>query len=148
MGNKKTPDRIEFWVSGIPQPQPKRQVRVQGGKAWTYPNDKKGNKKAWAELVRLAAKRTCKDYDWPVFGRRTPLRLTLYICLPRTSTYGKIDQYPTAKPDRSNYLMLIENALEGIVYLNDSQICDGPSQKIFADDEAGGPGAHVIVERI
>jgi Holliday junction resolvase RusA-like endonuclease len=148
MAKQQFPDKIEFWVPGVPQPQPKRQVRIANGKAWTYPNDKKGSKKAWAELVRLEASKACAGYGlgYPIFGRRMPLRLTLYIYLPRTSTYGKIDQCPTAKPDRTNYLVLIENALEGIVYLNDSQICGGPPEKHFADER--GPGAHIIVERI
>ena len=42
-------------------------------------------------------------------------------------------KYPETKPDRTNLLKPIEDALEGIVYTNDSRIVDGRVTKVFAD---------------
>jgi Holliday junction resolvase RusA-like endonuclease len=45
------------------------------------------------------------------------------------------------RPDRTNYLKGFEDALQGIVYVNDSQVVDGPILKEYAD----GPEGYTVV---
>lgn len=140
------PDRIEFWVPGNPQPN-YHLTMIPTGKGF-YRQDKKGLKKAWQEALHVAAVRACRQYDKPVFANREALNLTIEIFRERTSTYAKRDYRPTGKPDLKNYIAMAEDVLEGIVYLNDSQIVSyNNCGKYFAEDNGKtGAGMHVILE--
>ena len=48
----------------------------------------------------------------------------------------------TTKPDRGNLIKLLEDALEGVVYLNDSQVWKSTEMKIYGDT----PGISIIME--
>ena len=53
--------------------------------------------------------------------------------------------YKTTKPDLTdNLCKALFDALEGIVFLNDSQICDVKSEKIFSME----PGIKLMIEEI
>lgn len=52
--------------------------------------------------------------------------------------------WPTSRPDRGNLLKMIEDAMEGTFYLNDSQVVAGPVDKVY------GPvaGYRVTIEEL
>jgi Holliday junction resolvase RusA-like endonuclease len=51
---------------------------------------------------------------------------------------------PTKKPDLDNLVKLVKDALEGVIYGNDSQICNTRASKIYTDQ----PMTIITVERI
>ena len=70
----------------------------------------------------------------------TPVSLYLYIRLPIPKSYSKkrteaclsgLEQ-PTKKPDSSNILKSVEDALNGVVYKDDCQIINHHITKVYA----------------
>ena len=53
----------------------------------------------------------------------------------------------TKKPDRDNLEKALMDALKGIVWIDDAQVCDGSIRKwIAAGDEQ--PGVHVVIRQL
>lgn len=91
-------------------------------------------------LVKLAASKVMND-DPPFEGplkicvRATYLTPKSWSKSKRQNTYWK-----TSKPDASNLLKLVEDALNGVAFLDDAQIVEATVQKTYA------PIAQTIVE--
>ncbi|MCB7127980.1 MAG: RusA family crossover junction endodeoxyribonuclease [Candidatus Brocadiales bacterium] len=51
---------------------------------------------------------------------------------------------PTSKPDLTNYEVLAENALTGIVYHDDAQVVDKFTRKVYAQE----PGLRITVRAV
>ena len=64
--------------------------------------------------------------------------------LPRPVSLPKRERHPVKRPDLSNLLKAVEDALKGIVYRDDSQIVRLHVEKRY--DPA--PGVHIVVERV
>jgi Holliday junction resolvase RusA-like endonuclease len=130
---------VEFWVAGEPQPNPKTSGshRVWEGN----PQDKHGRKKAWRDHVRMTADKLMRRRETALWPADVALRLDVVIHRRRTRTYRKNDKAPYGKPDAENYLCLIANALQGIVYTDDAQLVSVACRKTFAsandDDNMG-----------
>jgi Holliday junction resolvase RusA-like endonuclease len=74
----------------------------------------------------------------PVDG---PLVMTIMFYLPRPKSLPKRVIYPITKPDLSNCLKAIEDALNGIVFVDDSRLVEIRMAKRY--DAA--PGAHIRI---
>lgn len=61
-----------------------------------------------------------------------PLAMRTIFYLERPKSVKRL--YPTVKPDLSNYLKLIEDAMNGVVYKDDSQIIFSQEWKLYADN--------------
>ncbi len=91
----------------------------------------------WMNYVSLMAKQAMKGRD-PLLGA-VHMNLTIYRHVPtswnkkRTSDALKGYVFPVTTPDRSNHLKPIEDALNGIVYGDDSQIVSGMTNKRYAE---------------
>jgi Holliday junction resolvase RusA-like endonuclease len=141
-----TPSIIRFFVDERPIPQPRgRPCRVGDG-----------------------TMRVIVDSDHPVFKFRNavqataylayrgkpplagPLRIDAEILLPRPQNMiWKRKPMPRelhiTKPDRDNLEKAIFDALKGILFLDDGQICDGRTRKfIAAGDERPGTWITVV----
>lgn len=77
----------------------------------------------------------------PVEG---PLTMTLVFEVPRPKSTPKRVQYPIKRPDLSNMLKAIEDALTGVVYRDDAQIVELSVTKRFGPT----PGVAVRVEAL
>lgn len=77
----------------------------------------------------------------PVEG---PLKMALDFILPRPQSLPKREQFPTRRPDLSNMLKAIEDALTGIVYRDDAQIV----RLEIAKDYGPAPGVLIRIERV
>ncbi|MBF0342774.1 MAG: RusA family crossover junction endodeoxyribonuclease, partial [Nitrospirae bacterium] len=77
----------------------------------------------------------------PAFYEHIPLFMSLMFYVPRPQSHtNKRGQptkawraYPTSKPDLSNYIKGIEDALNGIAYHDDAQIVSESPHKRYAD---------------
>jgi Holliday junction resolvase RusA-like endonuclease len=95
---------------------------------------------AYAEKVRLAAVRAIEAIDakqnGPVkfmFEKLTgPLELRIDFYRQRPKSAGKKQTWPTTRPDLSNYTKLIEDALNGLIWCDDSQIVVSILRKFYA----------------
>ena len=89
----------------------------------------------------------------PAFGEPLltgPLRVTIDIFLPRPKRLmrradpdGPIPH--TAKPDRDNVEKAILDALKGIAFVDDCQVCAGEVRKFYHEKE-GRPRAEIRIE--
>ena len=143
---------IEFFVPGTPQP---------GGSKRAFFNPKtkraqvveacKGNP-AWRSDVKAFA---LAAYDGPLIGG--PLYLVVEFVMARPKGHfgsGKNAQvlkpsappYPTSKPDTTKLLRTLEDALTGIVWVDDAQVVRQEVFKLYADGRR--IGAYVRVGRM
>lgn len=112
---------LEFFICGVPVPQ----GRPRFGRGHAYdPEDSK----AYKERVRLMVKSSMQGRK-PLDGSLW-LSLVFYVPIPKNisqkqrgiAVTGKLR--PAKKPDLSNYLKSIEDALNGVLWTDDSRIVE------------------------
>jgi len=155
---------IEFWVPGIPKPGgSKKGFPIRTGKFKL--NKKTGllqevirvnvvddNSKVmnWREDVVAACLRVF--HENPLRG---PLRVDIYFFVTRPKSHygtginadvlkGSAPKYPISKPDKTKLLRSTEDALTGVLWLDDTQVVGGWVVKLFGDR----PGAKIKVEEL
>lgn len=100
-----------------------------------------GNKK-WREIVSWRAKSAMQYAKYALFAGR--IRLTIEFLMPRGKTVTREEH--TIAPDLSKLIRSTEDAMTGIVWVDDCLITDhGPMKKRYV--KAGEQsGAHIMVE--
>jgi len=104
----------------------------------------------WAASVRLAA---FQHWGRPPAEKGIAIRLDLRFIVARPKYHygtgqnaGRVKKsylaiLPTGDPDRDKLLRAIQDALEGVVYRNDSQVTHGPTCKMYGPE----PGVHIRI---
>lgn len=125
---------ITFTVYGKPQAQGRPKGAVQNGRVRMYdPTDSK-NYKQYVSLIASQHR--------PSELIQSAVSLTVKVYRPIPDSWSKKKQeraekgelLPISKPDLSNYLKGVEDALEGILLKNDSQVVDyGDSGKWYGE---------------
>lgn len=145
--------RIQFFVRGEPKPggSKKAFVNKRTNKAQIV-EDCKGNA-AWREAVGWAAKAAWKGgpLEGPlrfqaIFFRRRPLahfRRRSGQLTTELHDWASI-AVPQTKPDATKLLRSTEDALTGILWIDDAQVVSQAAGKLYGDQ----PGAIIIVETI
>lgn len=114
---------ISFEVPGTPVPQSRPRVSRYG----TYYPPKV---KAYREYVSTIAKAAMRGRE-PLQGA-LEMSCTFYFTPPKsTPMYGT---YHTRKPDADNLLKCVQDSLNGICYVDDSQIAVLHASKVYADE--------------
>lgn len=81
-------------------------------------------------------------FPQPITG---PVRLTVWATFAPPPSWSRrkaaahLGRRHTQKPDMSNIVKIIEDALNGLAYVDDCQICDGGARKVW------GPVARTVV---
>jgi len=141
---------IAFSVPGLPVAQPRQRTRVvaTGGRVFaTNYTPKDAPVQSFKAAIRLAA--SAVYHGAPLTG---PLAMTLYCFFPRSkSITWKNKPMPRipkqGKPDVSNILKAVEDALNGLLYVDDAQLVRVVVEKwIAAGDEQ--PRCEISVEAI
>lgn len=117
---------IKFTVYGYPVPKARaRTVRLPNGKMTSYTPKKTA---AWEESIRLQALacRPEKLLDGPL-----ELNATFYLLRPKSRP--KRMKYPDTKPDLDNLGKSLIDALEGLIFTNDSRIVDKVLRKRYGE---------------
>jgi len=148
---------ISFFIPGAPVAQPRQRHRIMQGKSgasfvsnYTPAKDPVNAFKAAARLAASAA--------WsggPIVG---PVEMNVSYLMPRPKNHYRTGKHAgslkpdaprmhTSKPDRDNLEKALKDALKGICWLDDSQVCDGRSQKLYAL-EAETPGVQVEIKSL
>ena len=148
-------DIISFDVSGVPAPGgSKNAFAIKRGGRYTgrvalVDAGGTGNK-LWRAAVRSAAVDLgCKPIEGPV-----ELRVTFRMMRPKKhfhSTKKKLGLlredapiYHIFAPDVTKLLRSTEDALKGVTWLDDSQVCIQSAEKVYSPD----PGARITITRL
>lgn len=128
---------LNVHVFGLPVPQARpRAFKTPSGHIRLYDP---ANCKDWKRTV-LAQVLPAKP-SAPVEG---PLAMDLVFELPRPKSAPKRVQHPTTRPDLSNFIKTIEDALTGVVYRDDSQIVALTAIKRYGPE----PGVSIRVTHV
>jgi len=127
---------IKFTVYGEPTAQGRPRGSVSSrGKVVMYDPAKSKDYKQYVSLVASQHK--------PKSMIEFPVSLTVKVFRPIPASWTKSKQRqavegvlrPVSKPDLSNYIKGVEDALEGVLLRNDSQVVDyGKSGKWYSDN--------------
>lgn len=125
---------VEFIIPGNPVPQARPRAGKRGSKIVMYdPKESKEYKQYVALIAKQHAPKTLLEGALSV-------RIKIYREIPKSTT--KKDRAlifegikrPVTKADTSNYVKGIEDALNGIIYKDDSQIVDLYASKFYSDN--------------
>ncbi len=141
--------KIIFFVDSAPVPQPRQRHRLIGGAKPFVQNytPTAHPVTAFKSVVQMRARQAYQGA--PLAG---PLRVSLLFLMPRPQRLiWKTKPMPrewAAKPiDTDNLFKSCADALTGIIWIDDGQVCDSSTQKMYhAGDES--PGVHVEIETL
>jgi len=117
---------ISMTIYGHPVPKARaRTVRTKNGKSVSFTPKKT---ESWEDSVRAQAlqHRPEQLMDGPL-----AMEATFYLLRPKSKP--KRVKYPATKPDLDNLIKSVKDALEGIIYTNDSRIVDEAVRKRYGD---------------
>lgn len=120
------PKEIIFTVYGDAVAKARaRTVRLKNGQSRTFTPEKTVN---WEQAIQMQAleHRPEKLLDGPL-----ALEATFYRVKPKSKP--KKCKYPDTKPDLDNLCKSVTDALEGIIFTNDSRFVDKILKKRFGD---------------
>jgi Holliday junction resolvase RusA-like endonuclease len=120
---------LSFVVPGEPVPQLRAQVvrNRHGGQIHAFTP---GKCTAHTDKVRLYATRSLPA-DFTRFTGPLDLKVDFFRRRPKSLSKKKL--WPLSRPDLSNYLKLVEDALNGLLWDDDSQIVSCVLRKVYAD---------------
>ncbi len=145
-------DFTKFWIPGHPKPQGSKKafVNAKTGRAAMVESCKQV--KPWRESIAFIAGMNFKDA--PI---ATPVEMSITFFFPRPkSHYGtgkhsrvlkaNAPEYMATPPDLDKLTRAVCDALTGVIYSDDKQICHFTVCKLYATSH--GPGAQVSVRAI
>jgi Holliday junction resolvase RusA-like endonuclease len=124
----------EFTIPGEPVPQARPRASRQGNRVIMYDPPKS---REYKQFVALIAKQHAPKIP---YEGELDVHLKIYRPIPKSTSKKNRElknagiKRPIVKPDNSNYAKGIEDALNGIVYKDDSQIVDLRVSKFYSDD--------------
>ena len=133
---------VTFGVDGLPVGKGRPRFARVGKFVQTY-SDKKTV--AWEDQVRAAAQKAMGPTDI----LETPVTLALYFRLPIPQSWSKkrqeaaknqLESY-TKKPDWDNLGKAVSDALNGVIYKDDSQVVSAHIRKVYSTV----PGVDIFV---
>lgn len=127
---------LRIFIAGIVQPQGRPRAAYRNGRIMVYdpPTSKKWKKEIRRQLPKI------EGPPW-----ETPLILTAHFWLPKPKSVKRVEC--SVKPDLSNCIKAVEDALEGIVFKNDSQIVCLNVSKSYAENN-NKAGVLIVVNEI
>lgn len=112
-------------IPGLPVSQARpRFARLPNG-VRTYNTPEVTNYRALVQMCAAQAEgKPKKPWD-------CPLAMSIHVFVPRPKSRPKREQFPDRKPDLDNLAKLLCDALEGIIYTNDSRVITLLTQKSY-----------------
>ena len=131
-------------VDGDPQPKGSVTAFVRGNRAVTVQGGSSNkSRKAYAAWAHAVASQAGAQYDGPLLDGPLHLTVTFWLCRPKTVKRAR----PHVPPDTDKLARAVLDPLTGIVWHDDSQVCDLHAQKFYAH-EAQAPGCVIVVSTI
>ena len=143
---------LSFFVPGRPQPEPKREIaQTRSGRKYIYKRDPDGSKKRWMENVRLCARKAMHEQgiDMIKRGVAVGVQYDFYFEMPKSiaNNYLAFNRGHVVKPDESNLIAAMDNALKGLCFYDDNQINQHIVEKTYASKHGAVGVAVIIYER-
>lgn len=135
---------IRIVIPGSPRPLERHRSRVvhSGARSFVQTYESATSKAAKNEIAGHAL------YAMRAAGHRTPiegpLHLTLYFGIERPKSRPKSRPMPDSKPDFDNLAKLACDALNGLVWLDDSQVTDCVVKKRYDVN----PRTEIVIRRL
>ena len=115
-----------FAVKGTPQPKGSARAFVRNGRAIVTADNPAVA--SWEQTIRFVLQ------DWPHELLSGPVALDVTFTMVRPpSVSAKRRPEPTVKPDLSKLLRAAEDALTGIVYVDDAQVTEALVRKVYGE---------------
>lgn len=136
-------DQICFRVLGDPIPKGSMKAFFRPGMRFPVVTHDNKRMKPWADHVKSIA----QDHA-PAGGPWTgPLQIDTTFYLTRPKSLPKKVVMHTKKPDLDKLVRAVKDALKGIVYVDDSQVCQLQATKDYATGRLV-PGVIVLVRHL
>lgn len=124
---------VTFKVEGNPVGKQRARYAKRGNFVQTYTPEKTRTYESLIKDAAIVAMGASEPLE-------TPVSLYLYIRVPiptsatkkRLEAISKGDEKPIKKPDASNVLKSVEDAMNGVVYKDDSQIVNIHVTKVYS----------------
>ena len=127
--------KLSFVVKGTPQPKGRPRATIQGGFAKIYTPASTAKYEQFVKMVAV-------EYAPPLL-LTGPLVITLHIKLQRPASLPAKIIYCKTRPDVDNSAKSILDALESVIYKNDSQIVE-----LHLFKQYGVPGVQIEIEEL
>jgi Holliday junction resolvase RusA-like endonuclease len=132
---------VSFTVLGVAQPKGSAKAfafRRKNGSLGAAVTSDNRSLKGWETMVRSAAQQQCGGafFDGAV-------RLAVVFFLPRPKSKPASVKHHLTRPDLSKLLRGIEDALTGVLWMDDSSVVEIVARKAYA---AARPEARIIVD--
>ena len=75
------------------------------------------------------------EFRGRMFGKHEPVELEVQFWISRPAGAPKKRTHPAVKPDLDKLVRLVNDALTGIAYLDDGQVCKVTAQKFYGTPE-------------
>ena len=132
---------IDFFVPGIPVPQGRARAFTRPGmKGVRFYDPKKS--KGWKEIVAWEAHRQMTAER--LLPSNAPLKLYCWFALKAPKDRGP-NHHHDRKPDLDNLVKAVKDALKGVCWQDDSQVCILVASKNYA--LPGEEGVRIKIER-
>lgn len=126
----------EFTIDLCPTVKGRPRFSRKTGRAFT-PEKTRSAERETADLLE-------KVYQYDIIEKGTPIAICLTFYLPRPKSASKEKRpWPDVRPDVDNFVKLALDAMQGIVFEDDSQIIECNCRKLYAD--AGEPRTEVVI---
>lgn len=153
---------VTFTVLGTPAPKGSSRAMIKKGKggkpmAVNVPSGSNANRDAqrsWRADLILAASQAIGDVTVPPFVG-VAIRMKVEFRLKRPAGhYSKATglllpsapEWPIVKPDKDKLMRATKDALKGLVFDDDSRVCESFERKVYADP--GKEGAWIRIETL
>lgn len=140
---------VEFRVDGLPKTQGSKTAgKTKDGRVFVRDANPKSLRE-WRAAVRTEAQRAMAGRPL-LDGDGLAIRLVCLFSLQRPKSRPKKHHYPDRLPDLSKLVRAVEDGLKGIVWRDDSQVCEQVAHKRYASDLGGSmrPGVDIRVSVI
>ena len=125
--------RVTFKLDADPVGKQRARYARRGNFVQTYTPDKTRNYEALLKEAAIEAMGSSEPLE-------TPVSLYLYIRVPIPKSFSKKkvqdclngSEQPMKKPDSSNVLKSVEDAMNGVVYMDDCQIINHHMTRVYS----------------
>jgi Holliday junction resolvase RusA-like endonuclease len=126
---------IEFSIPLRPVAKGRPRFSTQGGFARAYTPKKTRDYEAQVKAIAQQACGTSRPT-----ANAIGFEFVAFVPIPKSWSKAKQDKaragliYPTSRPDLDNYEKAVTDALNGVAFADDSQICDVVKSKRYSDE--------------
>jgi Holliday junction resolvase RusA-like endonuclease len=131
------PDKeITIRVPGNPSPAERARARAfvnpRTGSIHATVYTRKGKTKNYRALISMAGSQAMNGQEL----KEGPLEMMIFFYLDKPKSKSKKKVWPDVKPDLDNYVKAVKDALNGVVYRDDSQVCVLQAFKVYGVHKA------------